>query len=66
MRVAIAFGAVVAVAIVGVTAVATYGDERPAIRYAQGNGDDEAITSEPPEEPDVTPQAISREECLPQ
>jgi hypothetical protein len=64
--VAIAFGAVVAVAIVGVTAVATYGDDRLAARYAQGNGDDEAITSEPPEEPDVTPRAISREECLPQ
>ena len=55
--VAIAFGAVATVAIVAVT---TYGDERPVARYAQRNGDDEAITSEPPEEQDVTPQAIPR------
>ncbi|MDF2731779.1 MAG: hypothetical protein K0S92_404 [Desertimonas sp.] len=61
--VAIAFGAVATVAIVAVT---TYDDERPVARYAQRNGDDEAITSEPPEEQDVTPQAIPREGVAPQ
>ena len=35
-----------------------YSDDRSAARYAHGNGDDEAITSEPSEEQDV-PQAIS-------
>jgi hypothetical protein len=55
--VAIAFGAVTAVAVV---AIATYGDDRSPVRYAVDNGDDEDITSEPSEEQDVTPQAIWR------
>jgi hypothetical protein len=55
--VAIAFGAVAAVAVVAVT---TADDDRRAVRYAGGNGDDEAITSEPPEEQDLTDQAIAR------
>jgi hypothetical protein len=54
--VAIAFGALVAVLI---AAVATgRGDARSA-RYALSNGVDEAITSEPPEEQDATPEAIA-------
>jgi hypothetical protein len=55
--VAIAFGAVVA--LVAVAATTASGD-RPPARYAGRNGDDEAITSEPPEEQDPTPQAIAR------
>jgi hypothetical protein len=55
--VAIAFGALVTVAVV---ALVTADDDQPGPRYAVPNGDDEAITSEPPEEQDVTPQAIAR------
>jgi hypothetical protein len=55
--VAIAFGAFATVALVAATTAA---DDRRAARYADGNGDDEAITSEPPEEQDLTEQAIAR------
>ena len=61
--VAIAFGAVATVAIVAAT---TSADERPVARYAHRNGDDEAITSEPPEEQDVTPRAIAAVGVVPQ
>jgi hypothetical protein len=54
--VAIAFGAVAAGAIVAVTIA---GDDLRSARYALGNGDDEAITSEPPEEQDDTPPTIA-------
>jgi hypothetical protein len=54
---AIAFGALVTVAVVSLV---TVDDDQPGPRYAVANGDDEAITSEPPEEQDVTPQAIAR------
>jgi 4-amino-4-deoxy-L-arabinose transferase-like glycosyltransferase len=60
---AIAFGAVAALVAV---AVATAADDRRADRYAGDNGVDEAITSEPSEEQDVTPQAISLKGALPQ
>jgi hypothetical protein len=47
--VAIAFGAAAAVAMVAVV----FADaDRPVVRYARSNGDDEAITSEPSEERD--------------
>jgi hypothetical protein len=55
--VAIAFGALATVALV---AAVTADEDRPVARYAGGNGDDEAITSELPEEQDVTPRAIPR------
>ena len=61
--VAIAFGAVATVAIVAAT---TSANERPVARYDHRNGDDEAITSEPPEEQDVTPRAIDRGGFVPQ
>jgi hypothetical protein len=55
--VAIAFGALATVAVV---ALVTGDDDHAGDRYAVANGDDEAITSEPPEKQDVTPQAIAR------
>jgi hypothetical protein len=54
---AIASGALVTVTVV---ALITHDDDRLGPRYAVANGDDEAITSEPPEEQDVTPQASAR------
>jgi hypothetical protein len=51
---------------VAVAAIATNGDDRSAARYAQGNGDDEAITSEPPEEQDATTEVISTPDVIPQ